>query len=58
MDSLFYSFLACHDVLQVAIRAKLEKQREEKRRALAAAAAGETGENKKPSALDRFKRAK
>jgi U3 small nucleolar RNA-associated protein 7 len=36
----------------------LEKQREEKRRALAATVAGETGEEKKPSALDRFKKAK
>ncbi|KAF9488792.1 BING4CT-domain-containing protein [Pleurotus eryngii] len=39
------------DPTVVAIRAKLEKQKEEKRRA----AAGQT-ENDKPSALDRFKR--
>ena len=44
--------------LKVAIRAKLEKQKEEKRRALAAAASGDTAENKKPSALDRFKKTK
>jgi len=45
------------DPTAVAIRAKLEKQKEEKRRALAAAAAA-AGEQKGPSALDRFKKAK
>ncbi|KAH9475805.1 putative U3 small nucleolar RNA-associated protein 7 [Psilocybe cubensis] len=45
------------DPAAIAIRAKLEKQKEEKKRA-AAAAAGESGEKKKPSALDRFKRSK
>ncbi|KIM42092.1 hypothetical protein M413DRAFT_444560 [Hebeloma cylindrosporum] len=45
------------DPAAVAIRAKLEKQKEEKKRA-AAAAVAESGENKKPSALDRFKRTK
>ena len=42
--------------VQVAVRAKLEKQREERRRAKAAAS-GETPE-RKPSALDRFRRSK
>jgi hypothetical protein len=41
---------------QVAVRAKLEKQKEE-RRAAKAAVNGNAGETKKPSALDRFKRA-
>jgi U3 small nucleolar RNA-associated protein 7 len=40
---------------QVAIRAKLEKQRKEKLKTKIVAAGGE-GENRKPSALDRFKR--
>jgi U3 small nucleolar RNA-associated protein 7 len=39
---------------QVAVRAKLEKQKEERR--VARAAASGTEETKKPSALDRFKR--
>ncbi|KAK0467710.1 BING4CT-domain-containing protein [Desarmillaria tabescens] len=42
------------DPTAVAIRAKMEKQKEEQRRAKMAAANG--GENQKPSALDRFKR--
>ncbi|KAK0199923.1 BING4CT-domain-containing protein [Desarmillaria ectypa] len=42
------------DPTAVAIRAKMEKQKEEQRRAKIAAANG--GENQKPSALDRFKR--
>lgn len=42
-------------MVQVAIRAKLEKQREEKLRAKLAAKSGES-ESRKPSALDRFKR--
>ncbi|KDR85947.1 hypothetical protein GALMADRAFT_395963 [Galerina marginata CBS 339.88] len=46
------------DPAAIAIRAKLEKQREEKKRAVAEAAAGRTGEGKKASALDRFKRSK
>ncbi|PBK71320.1 BING4CT-domain-containing protein [Armillaria solidipes] len=42
------------DPTAVAIRAKMEKQKEEQRRAKIAAANG--GQNQKPSALDRFKR--
>ncbi|EJD08528.1 BING4CT-domain-containing protein [Fomitiporia mediterranea MF3/22] len=41
-------------ISQVAIRAKLEKQREERRRALATSRGGET--TRKPSVLDRFRR--
>lgn len=41
------------DPTAVAIRAKMEKQKEEQRRVKIAAA---NGENQKPSALDRFKR--
>ncbi|KAF8174404.1 BING4CT-domain-containing protein [Pholiota molesta] len=43
------------DPAAIAIRTKLEKQKEEKKRAAAAAAASKTGEQQKPSALDRFK---
>ncbi|KAG7440555.1 BING4CT-domain-containing protein [Guyanagaster necrorhizus] len=42
------------DPTAVAIRAKMERQKEEQRRAKIAAANG--GQNQKPSALDRFKR--
>jgi U3 small nucleolar RNA-associated protein 7 len=42
------------DPTAVAVRAKLEKQKEERR--VARAAASGTEETKKPSALDRFKR--
>ncbi|KAF8154849.1 BING4CT-domain-containing protein [Crassisporium funariophilum] len=45
------------DPAALAIRAKLEKQKEDKKKAVAAAA-GDNGEKKKPSALDRFKRSK
>jgi U3 small nucleolar RNA-associated protein 7 len=41
--------------LQIAVRAKLNKQKEERR--IAKAAVNGAGETKKPSALDRFKRA-
>jgi len=41
---------------QVAIRTKLERQKEEKKRAKAEAAG--SGEKRKPSALDRFKKAR
>jgi len=41
--------------IQVAVRAKLEKQKEERR--VAKAAVSGAVETKKPSALDRFKRA-
>lgn len=39
--------------LQVAVRAKLKKQQEERR--VARAVGGVTNKEKKPSALDRFK---
>lgn len=41
-------------VVQVAVRAKLEKEKEERRKAKAIASGAE--EPHKPSALDRFKR--
>ncbi|KAI5119540.1 hypothetical protein M0805_008526 [Coniferiporia weirii] len=44
------------DPQTVAIRAKLEKQREERRRAHAAARSAEAGDERKPSVLDRFRR--
>ncbi|TFL07733.1 WD40-repeat-containing domain protein [Pterulicium gracile] len=46
------------DPTAVAIREKLGKQREQKRKAALAAISGEPMEERKPSALDRFKRAK
>jgi len=43
-------------VCKVAIRTKLERQKEEKKRAKAKAAGN--GEKRQPSALDRFKKAR
>ncbi|PPQ63893.1 hypothetical protein CVT24_010360 [Panaeolus cyanescens] len=46
------------DPAALAIRAKLERQREERKKAKIAEAAAASGEPAKPSALDRFKRSK
>jgi hypothetical protein len=57
MDFTFYLHIVMTmpSSLQIAVRAKLDKQKEERR--IAKAAVNGAGETKKPSALDRFKRA-